>query len=118
MRNRLVYSTETGAVPDEGPGKRKGGTAKAGGAKSGGAKGRGGRAGGARAAPAPPKDGTVRVSRETKGRKGKGVTVVTGVALPASELATLAKDLKALCGSGGTLRDGAIEFLIKQLNMQ
>ena len=53
--------------------------------------------------------GSVRVSRETKGRKGKGVTLVSGVPLVGAELAQLAKLLKKKCGSGGTLRDGVIE---------
>jgi translation initiation factor 1 len=60
------------------------------------------------AAPAP-SDGIVRVSRETKGRGGKAVTLVRGLALEADALARLAKDLKAACGSGGTLKDGVIE---------
>jgi translation initiation factor 1 len=51
----------------------------------------------------------VRVSRETKGRKGKGVTLVKGVALDDAALAALAKQLKAACGSGGTVKDGVIE---------
>lgn len=55
-------------------------------------------------------DGVVRVSRQTKGRKGKGVTVITGVPLPPSELSALATELKKKCGSGGTLRDGVIEI--------
>jgi len=55
-------------------------------------------------------DGVVRVSRQTKGRKGKGVTVISGVPLSASELAALATELKKKCGSGGTLRDGSIEI--------
>lgn len=55
-------------------------------------------------------DGIVRVSRETKGRKGKGVTLVTGVPLSGDELKALAKVLKARCGSGGTVRDGIIEI--------
>ena len=59
---------------------------------------------------APRGDGVVRVSRQTKGRTGKGVTVVTGVPLAASELAALATELKKKCGSGGSLRDGAIEI--------
>jgi translation initiation factor 1 len=59
---------------------------------------------------APAGDGTVRVSRETKGRKGKGVTLVRGVELPADELAALGKRLKQLCGSGGTVKDGVIEI--------
>jgi translation initiation factor 1 len=58
----------------------------------------------------PPGDGTIRVGRQTKGRKGKGVTVVTGVPLGQADLETLARDLKKRCGSGGTVRDGAIEI--------
>ncbi len=63
----------------------------------------------ARAAAALVGSGAVRVQRETKGRGGKAVTVVRGVALPAAELAALAKQLKTTCGSGGTLKDGVIE---------
>lgn len=55
-------------------------------------------------------DGIVRVSRETQGRKGKGVTVVRGLALGAESLAQLGRDLKAACGSGGTVKDGVIEI--------
>lgn len=55
-------------------------------------------------------DGVVRVSRETQGRKGKGVTVVTGLGLPPAELETLATELKKRCGSGGTATDGRIEI--------
>ena len=58
---------------------------------------------------APTGDGIVRVSRETKGRAGKGVTLVKGLALDASALALLGKQLKAACGSGGTVKDGVIE---------
>ena len=57
----------------------------------------------------PPSDGVVRVSRETKGRAGKGVTVVRGLALDAAALTGLGKQLKAACGSGGTVKDGTIE---------
>jgi len=59
---------------------------------------------------APRGDGVVRVSRQTKGRKGRGVTVITGIPLPPSGLAALATELKKKCGSGGTLRDGSIEI--------
>jgi translation initiation factor 1 len=60
---------------------------------------------------APPKtDGVVRVGRQTQGRKGKGVTVVTGVPLAGAELEALATELKRRCGSGGTVRDGVIEI--------
>jgi translation initiation factor 1 len=54
--------------------------------------------------------GIVRVARETQGRKGKGVTVVTGVPLRGDALEALASELKRLCGSGGTVRDGVIEI--------
>lgn len=58
----------------------------------------------------PATDGIVRVSHETKGRKGKGVTVVKGVALDADGLVALGKQLKTACGSGGTVKDGVIEI--------
>ena len=54
--------------------------------------------------------GPVRVGRQTKGRKGSGVTVITGLPLSAAELSELAGDLKRRCGSGGTVRDGTIEI--------
>ena len=50
------------------------------------------------------------MQRETKGRKGKGVTVITGIPLGPSELAELAAQLKRKCGSGGTVKDGVIEI--------
>ncbi|MDO9548198.1 MAG: translation initiation factor Sui1 [Candidatus Marinimicrobia bacterium] len=55
-------------------------------------------------------DGVVRVSRETKGRKGKGVTLITGIPLTEIELKFLAKELKVKCGSGGTVKNGIIEI--------
>ncbi|MEY4754508.1 MAG: stress response translation initiation inhibitor YciH [Pseudomonadota bacterium] len=55
-------------------------------------------------------DGIVRVSRETKGRAGKGVSLIKGLPLDAAALAQLAKSLKAACGSGGTVKDGVIEI--------
>lgn len=57
----------------------------------------------------PPTDGVVRVSLQTKGRGGKSVTLVKGVPLDAVALAVLAKQLRAACGSGGTVKDGVIE---------
>lgn len=54
-------------------------------------------------------DGIVRVQRETKGRGGKSVTLVRGLAVESEALAALAKQLKAACGSGGTVKDGVIE---------
>ena len=57
----------------------------------------------------PQGDGVARVFRETKGRGGKAVTVVKGVALPADQLADLGKQLRTACGCGGTVKDGVIE---------
>ncbi|MEF8724086.1 translation initiation factor Sui1 [Candidatus Accumulibacter phosphatis] len=62
-----------------------------------------------RAASLPRTDSSVRVSRESKGRGGKTVTLVRGLPLAAGDLAALAKRLKAACGSGGTVKDDVIE---------
>lgn len=62
------------------------------------------------AARRPAGDGIVRVSRETAGRKGKGVTVIRGLPLEDAALTQLAKQLKAACGSGGTAKDGVVEI--------
>jgi len=79
--SRLVYSTESGRI------------------KSG------------NAAPARPAgDGIVRIRRETSGRKGKGVTTISGLEMSDSELKPLAKKLKELCGTGGCIKDGIIEI--------
>ncbi len=51
----------------------------------------------------------MRVSRETKGRAGKGVTLVKGLALDDAALSALGRLLKTACGSGGTVKDGVIE---------
>ena len=57
-----------------------------------------------------PRDGFVRIARDKKGRGGKTMTVITGVPLGAGELASLTQDLKRLCGSGGTVKDGEIQI--------
>jgi translation initiation factor 1 len=57
-----------------------------------------------------PPGGAVRVARTTQGRAGKSVTVITGLPLDESALATLARELKQRCGSGGTVREGTIEI--------
>ncbi|GAA5524511.1 uncharacterized protein YciH [Microbulbifer aestuariivivens] len=79
--NRLVYSTDRGRIKDE---------------------------------PAPERvhkgDGVVRIQRETKGRKGKGVTCVRGLPGSDTELKLLLAELKKRCGCGGTLKDGIIEI--------
>ncbi|EAQ31701.1 MULTISPECIES: stress response translation initiation inhibitor YciH [Idiomarina] len=58
----------------------------------------------------PEGDGIVRLRRETKGRKGKGVTLVTGLALPQNELKQMAKKLKQQCGVGGSVKEYVIEL--------
>lgn len=52
----------------------------------------------------------MRVGRETKGRGGKGVTVITGLRLSVAELEAIAGELKRRCGCGGTVKDGVIEI--------
>ncbi len=79
--NRLVWDSDIGPVDGDGKGERR-----------------------------PDGDGIVRVRRETSGRKGKEVTSISGVLLPQKELKALAKDLKKLCGSGGSTKDGIIEI--------
>lgn len=76
---RRVYSTESGRV------------------REGDAVGAGGPAG----------DGVVRVGRTKAGRKGKVVTLVSG--LPPADLAGVARELKKVCGSGGSVKDGVVE---------
>ena len=77
---RLVYSSETGRIDEP-----------------------------RRGAPAlPAGDGIVRISRTSSGRKGKTVTLVTGV--PPADATDLVRELKRLCGSGGALKDGVVEI--------
>jgi translation initiation factor 1 len=70
-------------------------------------------------------DGIVRISRETKHRKGKSVTIITGIPLPPADLKKLARQLKNTCGAGGALKDGVIEIqgdhrqkILEELNKQ
>ncbi|SHE70389.1 translation initiation factor 1 [Microbulbifer donghaiensis] len=79
--NRLVYSTDKGRVKEE-----------------------------PKLAERHEGDGIVRIQRETKGRKGKGVTCVRGLAGTDSELKLLLAEMKKRCGCGGTLKDGIIEI--------
>ena len=77
----LVYSTETGRIKEE---KQK---------------------------PQRPKgDGIVRIQKQTKGRKGKGVSIITGLDLDDAPLKLLAAELKKVCGCGGSVKDGTIEI--------
>lgn len=90
--SRLVYSTDIGRIEEEKPRIER-----------------------------PKGDGIVRIRRETSGRKGKGVCVITGLDLDDNALAKLAAELKKKCGCGGAIKDGNIEIqgdkrdLIKQL---
>ena len=59
---------------------------------------------------APGAPARVRVSREVAGRSGKGVSVITGLALAPAELEELGTRLKKLCGAGGSVREGRIEI--------
>ena len=79
--NRLVYSTQTGRIQNNEQTK-----------------------------PSTKTDGIVRIRRETKGRKGKGMTIVTGLDLPEKALKDLCSQLKKMCGTGGALKNGVIEI--------
>lgn len=69
----------------------------------------------------PKGDGIVRIQRQTSGRKGKGVCLITGLDLNDDETAKLAAELKKKCGCGGSVKEGTIEIqgdkrdLLKQL---
>jgi translation initiation factor 1 len=61
--------------------------------------------------PSPPSKSTVvRVGRETKGRRGKGVTIISDLPLDESGIEELATKLKTRLGTGGTVKDGRIEI--------
>ncbi|MGA9535329.1 MAG: translation initiation factor Sui1 [Desulfobacterales bacterium] len=92
---RLVYSTETGRICPKCQRPESGCTCKK---KQG------------RPDPQPQfkPDGTIRIRRETKGRKGKTVTTVFGFDLDDQALKSLAKNLKRHCGTGGSVKDGVI----------
>lgn len=55
-------------------------------------------------------DGIVRIQKQTKGRKGKGVMVITGLDLDDAPLKLLAAELKKKCGCGGSVKNGTIEI--------
>ncbi len=55
-------------------------------------------------------DGTVTISRESKGRKGAGVTLIRGLPLADADLSKLTKVLKGRCGVGGAVKDGVVEL--------
>ncbi len=68
-------------------------------------------------------DGEVSVEMSTKGRKGKGVSLISGIPLEGVQLKELAKELKQKCGTGGTIKNSVIEIqgdhrdvLVEELN--
>ncbi|AUQ25847.1 stress response translation initiation inhibitor YciH [Dickeya zeae] len=79
--SRLVYSTDTGRIDEP-----------------------------EQKAARPKGDGIVRIQRQTSGRKGKGVCLITGIDLDDSALDVLAAELKKKCGCGGSVKDGVIEI--------
>ena len=81
--NTLVYSTETGRIKSESAGNKPACLQT---------------------------DGKVRLQRQTKGRGGGTVIIISGIPLPVSSLRDLAGELKKKCGCGGTVKDGIIEI--------
>jgi translation initiation factor 1 len=79
--NRLVYSTQTGRIQNKEQNK-----------------------------PLLKTDGIVRIRLETKGRKGKGMTTVTGLELSDKALKDLCSQLKKMCGTGGAIKNGVVEI--------
>lgn len=55
-----------------------------------------------------PDDGVIRIMRETKGHKGKTVTVIVNVPFENVELKEFAKKMKTRCGTGGSVKEGEI----------
>ena len=80
QNSRLVYSTDTGKITNQEPQIE------------------------------PKGDGTIIIRFEKKGRKGQGVTVLSGFIINQNQLKTLARTLKQKCSSGGTIKDGIIEI--------
>lgn len=98
---RLVWSSERGGdLRSEGEREQERGQR---GAPRGGS-------GGGKKPPSGPNDGVARVRRETAGRNGKTVTAVHGLRLAEAALRDLASELKRLCGTGGSAKDGVIEL--------
>lgn len=56
------------------------------------------------------KDGVVKLTRQTKGRKGKGVIIIEGIVLPVDEFKKIAQIIKKKCGTGGAVKENSIEI--------
>jgi translation initiation factor 1 len=80
--SRLVYSTDTGRIKEKTVSLQK----------------------------APKGDGIVRIRKETKGRKGKGMSIIDGLEMSDADLKTLCKELKKQCGCGGAVKGFSIEI--------
>lgn len=80
MSDKLVYSTATGKISDTKP------------------------------TPTFTGDGIVRISRETKGRKGQGMTIIRGINPTDHDLKALCKALKQRFGCGGSVKQQDIEI--------
>ncbi len=58
----------------------------------------------------PPQQQSIRIQATRAGRKGKTVTVVTGLQHNPESMSKLLKKLKAQCGTGGTIKDNNLEI--------
>ncbi len=58
----------------------------------------------------PPGEQTAYLHRDSKGRGGKVVTIIKKLVLSDEDMKELAKRLKQICGTGGTVKDGEIEI--------
>ena len=94
--SRVVWTSDSGRVGDKKEQRGKGKKNKKGGANL--------------ASTGFPKDGVIRVRRETGGRGGKTVTVLYGTPGPDAARKDLLKELKQLCGCGGAVKEGRIEI--------
>lgn len=81
QNNRLVYSTATGRIDEP-----------------------------ERVISRPKGDGIVRIQKQTSGRKGKGVCLISGIDVDDATLASIAAELKKKCGCGGAVKEGIIEI--------
>lgn len=98
-QNRLVYDSDVGRLDRCPACGRKHDASRCGGPARAGAGGR-----------PPPADGVVRIARDKKGRRGKTMTVITGLPGGPAALAEAATMLKRLCGSGGTVSGDTVEI--------
>ncbi len=58
----------------------------------------------------PPEKQTAYLHRDSKGRGGKGVTLIKNLMLSEEDMNALARKIKQACGTGGTVKNGVIEI--------